>query len=29
MLIVQSAQPDPQTGQFRAITLTGNATRFN
>jgi Tfp pilus assembly protein PilW len=29
MLIVQSAQPDPQTGQFRTITLTGNATRFN
>ena len=28
-LIVQSAQPDPQTGQFRTITLTGQATRFN
>jgi len=29
MLIVQSAQPDPQTGQFRTITLTGQAARFN
>ena len=28
-LIVQSAQPDPQTQQFRTITLTGQATRFN
>jgi len=28
-LIVQSAQPDPQTGQFRTITLTGQAARFN
>lgn len=28
-LIVQSAQPDPQTGQFRTITLTGQAVRFN
>jgi type II secretory pathway pseudopilin PulG len=29
MLIVQSAQPDPQTGRFRTITLTGQAARFN
>jgi type II secretory pathway pseudopilin PulG len=29
LLIVQSAQPDPQTGQFRTITLTGQAARFN
>jgi type II secretory pathway pseudopilin PulG len=29
MLIVQSAQPDPQTQQFRTITLTGQAVRFN
>jgi type II secretory pathway pseudopilin PulG len=29
LLIVQSAQPDPQTGQFRTITLTGQAVRFN
>jgi Tfp pilus assembly protein PilW len=29
MLIVQSAQPDPQTQQFRTITLTGQAARFN
>jgi type II secretory pathway pseudopilin PulG len=29
MLIVQSAQPDPQSGQFRTITLTGQAVRFN
>jgi type II secretory pathway pseudopilin PulG len=29
MLIVQSAQPDPQTGQYRTITLTGQAVRFN
>jgi hypothetical protein len=28
-LIVQAAQPDPQTGQFRAITLTGQAALFN
>jgi hypothetical protein len=28
-LIVQSAQPDPQTGQFRTITLTGQASRLN
>ncbi|SRR5713226_4023054 len=28
-LIVQSARPDPQTGQFRTITLTGQAARFN
>ena len=28
-LIVQSAQPDPQTGQFRTITVTGQAVRFN
>lgn len=27
-LIVQSAQPDPQTQQFRRITLTGQAVRF-
>ena len=29
LLIVQSAQPDPQTGQFRKITLTGQAVCFN
>jgi type II secretory pathway pseudopilin PulG len=29
VLMVQSAQPDPQTGQFRTITLTGQAARFN
>jgi hypothetical protein len=29
LMIVQSAQPDPQTGQFRTITLTGQAARFN
>jgi type II secretory pathway pseudopilin PulG len=29
LLIVQSAQPDPQTGQFRKISLTGQAIRFN
>ena|ERR1700730_8714568 len=29
MLIVQSAQPDPQTHQLRTITLTGQAARFN
>jgi hypothetical protein len=28
-LIVQSAQPDPQTQQFRTIRLTGQAIRFN
>jgi prepilin-type N-terminal cleavage/methylation domain-containing protein len=28
-LIVQSAQPDPQTQQYRTITLTGQAVRFN
>jgi prepilin-type N-terminal cleavage/methylation domain-containing protein len=28
-LIVQSAEPDPQTRQFRTITLTGQAVRFN
>jgi prepilin-type N-terminal cleavage/methylation domain-containing protein len=28
MLMVQSTQPDPQTGQFRTVTLTGQATRF-
>lgn len=28
-LIVQSAQPDPQTSQYRTITLTGQAVRFN
>ena len=29
MLIVQAAQPDPQTRQFRTITLTGEAALFN
>ena len=29
LLIVQSAQPDPQTGQFRKVTLTGQAVCFN
>ncbi|HLZ90189.1 MAG TPA: type II secretion system protein [Candidatus Acidoferrum sp.] len=29
LLIVQSAEPDPQTRQFRTITLTGQAVRFN
>jgi hypothetical protein len=29
MLIVQSAHPDPQTHQFRTITVTGEAARFN
>jgi len=29
VLMVQSAQADPQTGQFRTITLTGQAARFN
>ncbi len=28
-LVVQSAQPDPQTGQYRTITVTGQAVRFN
>jgi len=28
-LIVQAPQPDPQTGQFRSVTLTGQAMRFN
>jgi hypothetical protein len=28
-LIVRSLQPDPQTKQFRTITLTGQAVRFN
>jgi type II secretory pathway pseudopilin PulG len=28
-LVVQSAQPDPQTKQFRTITLTGQAIRFS
>ena len=28
-LIVQSARPDPQTGQLRKITVTGQAVRFN
>jgi type II secretory pathway pseudopilin PulG len=28
-LVVQSAKPDPQTGQLRSITLTGQAIRFN
>jgi Tfp pilus assembly protein PilW len=28
-LMVQAAQPDPQTGQYRMITLTGQAVRFN
>ena len=29
LLIVQSAQADPQTGQFRTITVTGQAARLN
>lgn len=29
LLIVQAAQPDPQTGQFRTISLTGQAAVFN
>ncbi len=29
VLIVQAAQPDPQTGQFRTISLTGQAALFN
>jgi prepilin-type N-terminal cleavage/methylation domain-containing protein len=29
VLIVQSGQPDPQTGYFRTITLTGEAALFN
>jgi len=28
-LIVQSPQPDPQTRQYRTVTLTGQAIRFN
>jgi len=28
-LIVRSLQPDPQTNQFRTVTLTGQAVRFN
>jgi type II secretory pathway pseudopilin PulG len=28
-LIVQAAQPDPQTGQFRSVRLTGQAALFN
>jgi type II secretory pathway pseudopilin PulG len=28
-LIVQAARPDPQTGQFRTILLTGQAALFN
>jgi type II secretory pathway pseudopilin PulG len=28
-LIVQAAQPDPQTGQFRNVRLTGQAALFN
>jgi hypothetical protein len=28
-LIVQSAQRDPKTNQFRTITVTGQAVRFN
>jgi type II secretory pathway pseudopilin PulG len=28
-LMVQAAQPDPQTGQYRMITVTGQAVRFN
>jgi len=28
-LMVQPAQPDPQTGQLRTVTLTGQAMRFN
>ena len=28
-LIVQAAKPDPQTGQFRTIRLTGQAALFN
>ena len=28
-LIVRSLQPDPQTKQFRTVTLTGQAVRFN
>jgi prepilin-type N-terminal cleavage/methylation domain-containing protein len=28
-LIVRSAKPDPQTGQLRKITVTGQAVRFN
>jgi len=28
-LMVRSLQPDPQTHQYRTITLNGQATRFN
>jgi type II secretory pathway pseudopilin PulG len=28
-LIVQSSKPDPQTGQLRSVTLTGQAIRLN
>ena len=28
-LIVQSSKPDPQTGQFRTVSLTGQAIRLN
>ena len=28
-LIVQSSKPDPQTGQYRTVTLTGQAVAFN
>jgi hypothetical protein len=28
-LIVQATQPDAQTHQFRTVTLTGQAIRFN
>ena len=28
-LIVQGTQPDPQTHQYRTVTLTGQAVRFN
>jgi hypothetical protein len=28
-LIVRSAQPDPQTHDFKTVTLTGQAVRFN
>lgn len=28
-LMLRSAKPDPQTGQYRTITVTGQAVRFN
>jgi hypothetical protein len=28
-LMVRSLQPDPQTKQYRTVTLTGQAVRFN